>query len=364
MPKGMWVGMGLYEVLRGDLAAAASDEAAWPQLLTRLADLIGAREVVLGGAQGQDTPTAFAPRTDDTQKQIYFDTHHQQNALMHSMIRKAPGTVTLSDMVPENDAFQRSEFYNEWCVPQQFNHAAVLTLSTSTGWNGALVINTRDEVTSEQLAQLRELAPEVQRTVEQWQLSRHYRAAHRSTLAAFDLAGLGALLLDRQGWPLEFNATAQAMIGDGRLPLNGGRLSSLEPVSNRALTHALVQCLSQPAPGGLRVPVMGGDGVLSVLCAAFEAGPHASFGQPAIIVIVNDMQGRLRQKLGEIKQQHGLTQAEAELALAVVKTGSRKAAAMLRGVSDATARAQLSSIFDKTGVRKQTDLVRLLMDGS
>ena len=77
--------------------------------------------------------------------------------------------------------------------------------------------------------------------------------------------------------------------------------------------------------------------------------------------MITDPNQRMRQRMRELTQRFGLTRAEIELALAVVETGSRKAAAEMRGVSDATARTQLTSIFDKTGVRRQTELVRLLM---
>ena len=81
-----------------------------------------------------------------------------------------------------------------------------------------------------------------------------------------------------------------------------------------------------------------------------------------MIVIITDPQQKLRRKLLALRQKFGLTAAEAELTLALVETGSRKTAAADRGVSDATARAQLTSIFDKTGVRRQTDLVRLVLE--
>lgn len=104
------------------------------------------------------------------------------------------------------------------------------------------------------------------------------------------------------------------------------------------------------------------QGTLGVQCAPYPGGILYPAGRrPAVILIISDPQSRLRRRLADMQQRWGLTTAEVALAKALVETGSRKAAADQRGVSDATARAQLTSIFDKTGVRKQTDLVRLLL---
>jgi DNA-binding CsgD family transcriptional regulator len=59
-----------------------------------------------------------------------------------------------------------------------------------------------------------------------------------------------------------------------------------------------------------------------------------------------------------------LTPAEAAFATEIIKGDGKKAAAQRRGISFTTARSHLSSIFAKTGVRRQAELVRLLMEAS
>jgi DNA-binding CsgD family transcriptional regulator len=56
-----------------------------------------------------------------------------------------------------------------------------------------------------------------------------------------------------------------------------------------------------------------------------------------------------------------LTPAEADFALEIVKGDGRAAAAARFGISVGTARTHLTHIFDKTGVRRQAELVRLLL---
>jgi len=58
-----------------------------------------------------------------------------------------------------------------------------------------------------------------------------------------------------------------------------------------------------------------------------------------------------------------LTPAEARLAVAVAEGRELTEIAEAFGIARNTARAQLRTIYDKTGVRRQADLVRLLLSG-
>jgi DNA-binding CsgD family transcriptional regulator len=68
---------------------------------------------------------------------------------------------------------------------------------------------------------------------------------------------------------------------------------------------------------------------------------------------------------GETKEylcaRFGLTKAEADVALEIVKGDGREAAAARLGIATTTVRAHLSYIFEKTGVRRQAELARLLV---
>lgn len=59
-----------------------------------------------------------------------------------------------------------------------------------------------------------------------------------------------------------------------------------------------------------------------------------------------------------------MTPAEAGCAVEILKGDGIQAAADRLSISQATARTHLSRIFDKTGVRRQAELVRLLISVS
>ncbi|MFK0161675.1 PAS domain-containing protein [Rhizobium sp. NPDC090279] len=63
-----------------------------------------------------------------------------------------------------------------------------------------------------------------------------------------------------------------------------------------------------------------------------------------------------------LSRRFGLTRAEADVAMEILKGDGRAAAGLRLGITAATVRAHLSHIFEKTGVRRQGELIRLLME--
>jgi DNA-binding CsgD family transcriptional regulator len=62
-----------------------------------------------------------------------------------------------------------------------------------------------------------------------------------------------------------------------------------------------------------------------------------------------------------LRSRFGLTCAEANLAIEITRGDGRKAAAARLGIAVTTARTHLTHIFEKTGVRRQAELVRLVL---
>ena len=78
-------------------------------------------------------------------------------------------------------------------------------------------------------------------------------------------------------------------------------------------------------------------------------------------MLVSDPETEIRTHLESLQQRFGLTPAEAAFALEIIKGDGRQAAADRLGITVGTARTHLSSIFDKTGSKRQAELVRLLL---
>jgi len=92
--------------------------------------------------------------------------------------------------------------------------------------------------------------------------------------------------------------------------------------------------------------------------------PWIGVGTPVAIVTVSDPDLDRRRQEKNLRSRFSLTSAESRLAVEILKGDGRAAAARRRGISDATAKTQLASIFDKTGTHRQAELIRLLLDAA
>src|SRR5690606_9885163 len=144
-------------------------------------------------------PRIYAPRTDPGYVGVYMETYHQQNSFMRSMARQSVGQLINTDLLPEMERLRQTDFYNLWCVPQQFRHAFGFSMSFASGWAGTLMVNTRSAVTDEQMETLGALMPHLQRAVESQLIVSQLRLANSATLSVLAMTRQGALFLDRHG---------------------------------------------------------------------------------------------------------------------------------------------------------------------
>jgi DNA-binding CsgD family transcriptional regulator len=84
--------------------------------------------------------------------------------------------------------------------------------------------------------------------------------------------------------------------------------------------------------------------------------------RPAAIILIEDQEKERHSWKMRLRSEFGLTAAEAELALEIMRGDGREAAAARLGITVATVRTHLLHIFEKTGVHRQAELVRLLLD--
>lgn len=84
--------------------------------------------------------------------------------------------------------------------------------------------------------------------------------------------------------------------------------------------------------------------------------------QPAALLFVRDAESRTQAPNSVIGKMFSLTPAETVLAVELANGSSLEEAAETLGIRRNTARAHLRAIFSKTGVRRQTELVRIVLN--
>ncbi|MBS0391208.1 MAG: helix-turn-helix transcriptional regulator [Proteobacteria bacterium] len=182
---------------------------------------------------------------------------------------------------------------------------------------------------------------------------------------------VGAVILDKRGKILRSNGAATEILRerDGLSIANGGLHAALGS-ENRELQTMIEHAIrgeTSPRPhlvSGMSLTRPSGRQNLGIVV---KAAPMTAWSEsaesPAGVVIIRDVEQKSVASQAVLKRLYGLTPAEATLALKLLEGMTVDEASEQLHISRNTARCQLRAIFDKTGVARQSELVRLLLSG-
>lgn len=163
----------------------------------------------------------------------------------------------------------------------------------------------------------------------------------------------GLAVTDRSGRAHVLNRAARAFVGRGLLRLEHGHLRGATPEAGAALRRLLAGCAAGRG-GSARL-----DGAGGTLLVAASAIPTAA-GTAVLLRLVDPAQAPLPDTAA-LRDQFGFTPAEAALAVDILAGNDLATSAQRRGTTRNTARAHLRHLFEKTGTRRQAELMRLLL---
>jgi DNA-binding CsgD family transcriptional regulator/PAS domain-containing protein len=358
------------------IGEAALDPALWPLVLTRLADSLGAGQVAMASLDERTQAFAsIAPRTDPVDLanyKTYWAFHNP--AWMRSTALPAGETFSLDSLLGR-EAFTRTPIFNEWWRPAGWGLAMIGTNLLVEDRLTALVCldngPNEDVICEKRLRAFEFAVRHIHRAVRIQRKFCKLELEREAAADRYDANPHGILLVDAGARVVFANPSALALLAAGTgLALRSGRL---ETEDGGVLPGLIAACAAKPRFGTLRnrggdLAIARGPGraPLQITVAPLRAEgrvaevPWLGLRAPVAIVTITDPDLERRRLEQQLRDAFGLTPAESSLAAEISKGDGRRAAAQRRGVALSTARAQLSSIFEKTGTRRQAELVRLV----
>jgi DNA-binding CsgD family transcriptional regulator len=293
------------------------------------------------------------------------------------------GEPTRSSAKQPDREFARSVFYNEIVRPRGMFYGMVAALLRSPQLDAYLTVGRSlgyEDFDADDVSAVRILVPHFLAAM---QIQNRIGAADLRAadgFAVLDQLEIGVILVDEGMKPVMVNARANSILSqrDG-LRIQKDGIAAALPGETRLLRRALTAAIdlfsrspglnavinqgptsymlvSRPSPQlPLRVRVM------PIAPLNDWAGARARAG---VFVTEPDSAREPEVIQRSLRARFRLTPAEAAFAVEIIKGDGKKAAAQRRGIAVGTARSHLSSIFAKTGVRRQAELVRLLMECS
>lgn len=361
--------------LVGAIYDASLDTQLWPDLLNRIGDAVGGPLVVFGiydPANG--LVNMHAPRTDPDVMRGLAD-WAPSNPSLPCIASHPPGKVFNGADVISADQFTRTGFYQDWWRPAGFSTEPLVTNlfaagATASGHFASHGLFNRSPLDSEKRL-FAVLAQHLVRAVALQRRLHHLTFANESTLTDLDGLQQGFLLVDAAARLLFVNHAASTLL-DARagLRLEAGALSASNADDGRTLRGLVASCDVAAGTGaGGEIALRRGAGRLPLDVLVTPIQPETAmatipwtFPQRAVaIVLVSDPETAMQARVRCLRDRFGFTPAEAMFALEIAKGDGRQATADRLGITVGTARSHLSRIFDKTGVRHQAELVRLLL---
>lgn len=265
-----------------------------------------------------------------------------------------------------------SEFYKCFLEPVDVFHILGADITTCDGVNCRIRISRSRSAPAfdeQDKALLAQFIPHLERSVEiHAQLNRI--ATERNLYAdAVDQMEVGTIILDESGNVLQTNEVANRlvqekdgirlvkdtlMVGGNRETQAFRRLVKRSLLSQKSNTPSVVEALRVKRPSG-RADL--GIIVRSVPLLDWSEGKRC----PAVVIFISDPEQHSSAPKEIVSALFNLTPAEASLAMLLANGLTKDEASIELGISTNTARAHLRSIFSKTGVTRQTMLVRLIL---
>lgn len=188
--------------------------------------------------------------------------------------------------------------------------------------------------------------------------------------AVIDRIGVGVALVDPKGMVMATNEVGQEILaaGDG-LAVIGGKLTARNAGTARSLEsfiRAGAEAQTEPVHAHGQPLAVAREANPAPLTVIVHPGPSV---QPvnaplrrSAIVVMRDPERRASVSAHVVGQLFGLTPAEATLATLLAQGADLDEAATELGIRRNTARSQLQSTFMKTGAKRQSELVRMILN--
>jgi DNA-binding CsgD family transcriptional regulator len=363
-----------FSALVGSIYDASLDPALWPSVLQSTCAYVGGSGA---GLTSQETlrRTArihFSWGGDPHFTQLYEEKYHRLNPAFPAVLFFA--VEEPHSIVPDcitREEFCRSRFGKEWLLPQGMIDGLFCNLEKSTAACSSFFVTrslSNGFADEEMRRRFALVAPHVRRAALIGKVI-DLKTVQAAALAdSLDTLTAGMFLIDATGRIVHANASGQRMLAEATvLRAPSGRLGAIDASADQALLDscdAAARGDRDIGRKGIAVPLRASDGERYVahvlpLASGSRRGVGASHAAVAT-VFVQKAALDLPSPPEVIGREYQLTPAELRVLFAIIEVGGVPEVAETLGISKTTVRFHLRQLFDKTGARRQADLVKLV----
>lgn len=364
------------------LYQAPGDDQAWSDFITQFTRHMGAEQglFVHIDSQNKNTNLANTYNLEEGYIRSYEDYYQFLNPYIALSLCERPKQGTyglLGQLIPDNKV-KRTEFYNDYVLPQNLTvcNAIMLTPFESGAVHTSIALhyekNNDGEHVDDALKTCKLIMPHLQNALRLHRKIHGLQTRLHSLNDAIDKTPFGLILLDSKLNILETNALANKLIfqNDG-LAINNQKLCTPLPAQTNRLYRLLVSVLENrlgnPISTNNTFHVTRKSGRLPyelMVAPILEQKDYCSWADCAIAIFINDPD-LLNPSIDQVlKHLYGLTTAETQVTAQLIKGSSSQEICKSLQIGKETFKSHLKRIFKKTDTHKQSELVSFVLRSS
>jgi DNA-binding CsgD family transcriptional regulator len=349
--------------LIGRIYDAAVDSTLWSDVLTGITEFVG------GQTAGLSSNPLARVGIDSRSVQSYLEAHACADLPSTPPLFDVEEIVNSADLVPDDELLQR-DFGQGPAEPRGFVDAsnAVLKKSATCRAHFKVIRNrTRGMVDAEMHRRLNLIVPHMRRAMVIGKVISLRQAEAAAFIDVTDRLGVGIFLLDANVRIVHVNAGGRALLHAGDLLRRiGGRLVIADAPTDRILRETSAAAGNADHGFGIAataVPLVGscGERYVGRLLPLTGCRRYSRVKYDAVVaLLVRKATFGMPVQPAVIAKAYKLTPTELRVLLAIVEVGGVPEVATVLGIAETTVKTHLGRLFDKTGARRQADLVKLV----
>ncbi|WFU82346.1 helix-turn-helix transcriptional regulator [Bradyrhizobium sp. CIAT3101] len=279
------------------------------------------------------------------------------------------GEPIVQSQAVRQDIIAANRYYREWALPKGLFDAVAVGLVRDRAMVGNAIFSQHQSagpIEDAQLGGLRLLTPHIRRAVTISNLFDMKSVEAATFSATVEALTVGVVLVDQDAKIVHSNATATAMLAaEDPIMVRQGRIAAPSATATSSLHQAIAQAAKDEAAlgqKGIGIPILRDSGDPLVIHVLPLRRGHMRAGliqRAAAALFVATASGPPQMSHVALNQLYDLTPAEIRIFELICEGHTRDAISGLLGVSVATVKSHLLHVFEKTGRRRQVDLVRL-----
>ena len=353
-----------FEQLLLDLFAAVEAGGSWTpffESLTRAMDL-DACTLILRMPSTGDVGELYSYQADIAFEDVYRTIEYRDDPFRGI---GAGVPCSLEDVISA-EALQSSSFYKRLLEPDGTTDVLALNVAASDGQTTYIRLSRRQPenpfgVLEKSL--MSRLLPHLESAFRLHEQRRRLLLERSAHIGALDQLAFGLVIIDEAGRIVRVNETAQRLLSSSALlRVEQGRLRSVGAGNRVESAVAQMHGAAEGERQFLRLTSPHTGEFLQMLLRPISPPARSASREPrGVAVFLNDEVRNRDIYLGRFGQLYGLSPAEIALIDELLQGSSIAIAADKLGISENTARTQLRSVFSKTNVHRQAELMRLVL---